>query len=137
VCRVWGACLRCATTQSARNAERAARCAAGPAGAGHAVGLDIDIPPLVKKHLIDDFEQVAEGGKLAPLPRNPCVAELMDRYVADVSRGLAACYMPRSPCMADVSRSLAACCMPRSPCVADVNCSLLRAACCAAPAWQM
>mmetsp|Transcript_13937 Transcript_13937/g.37207 ORF Transcript_13937/g.37207 Transcript_13937/m.37207 type:complete len:293 (-) Transcript_13937:11-889(-) len=61
--------------------------AAAPTSAGPAVGLDIEVPPLLKKYLVEDFEQVAEGGKLVPLPRNPCVAELMDRYVAEAKTG--------------------------------------------------
>ncbi|KAF5835603.1 MRG-domain-containing protein [Dunaliella salina] len=61
--------------------------AAAPTGAGPAVGLDIEVPPLLKKYLVEDFEQVAEGGKLVPLPRSPCVAELMDRYVAEARTG--------------------------------------------------
>lgn len=48
------------------------------------MGLDIEVPPLIKKHLLEDFEQVAEGGKLLPLPRSPCVSEIMERYIAEV-----------------------------------------------------
>ena len=51
------------------------------------MGLDIEVPPLIKKYLIDDFEQVAEEGRLVPLPRDPCVAEMMDRYVTEVGDG--------------------------------------------------
>lgn len=48
------------------------------------VGLDIDMPPLLKKVLVEDYEAVVEGGRLVPVPRDPCVADVLGRYVGEV-----------------------------------------------------
>mmetsp|Transcript_13654 Transcript_13654/g.29289 ORF Transcript_13654/g.29289 Transcript_13654/m.29289 type:complete len:266 (+) Transcript_13654:201-998(+) len=47
---------------------------------GPGVHLDLDIPAILKKQLLDDYDAVVEDAKLVPLPRSPTVAELLQRY---------------------------------------------------------
>lgn len=56
------------------------------AATGPTYGLDIDMPALLKKYLVEDYECVSEDGKLVPLPRTPCIREIMEKYVAEVRR---------------------------------------------------
>ena len=51
---------------------------------GAAVLLELDIPAVLKRALLDDYDAIVEEGRLQPLPRRPTVAVLLQRYVADV-----------------------------------------------------
>mmetsp|Transcript_13980 Transcript_13980/g.24516 ORF Transcript_13980/g.24516 Transcript_13980/m.24516 type:complete len:336 (-) Transcript_13980:941-1948(-) len=54
----------------------------GSAYAGSHMNLDIEIPPIIKKYLVDDHDCVVEEGRLLPLPRYPSIIETMEQYVA-------------------------------------------------------
>ncbi|KAL6757250.1 MRG-domain-containing protein [Haematococcus lacustris] len=61
--------------------------ALAPAPLPPAVGLDLDIPPLLKKLLVEDYDCVSQQGRLLPLPRCPCVADVLRRYVEEAKEG--------------------------------------------------
>ena len=46
--------------------------------------LDLDMPAVLKRALLDDYDAVVEEGRLQPLPRRPSVAGLLQKYVTDV-----------------------------------------------------
>ena len=46
--------------------------------------LDLDMPAMLKRALLDDYDYVVEEGRLQPLPRRPSVAGLLQKYVTDV-----------------------------------------------------
>lgn len=48
------------------------------------VTIDIEVPPLLKKQLIDEHEYIMSEGKLVDLPRRPNVNELLQQYVSQV-----------------------------------------------------
>ncbi|GLC45646.1 hypothetical protein PLESTB_001789900 [Pleodorina starrii] len=56
--------------------------AAGGAGGSGQRGLqlELDISPLLKKALLDDYDAIVTDARLVPLPRSPCVAEVLRRY---------------------------------------------------------
>ncbi|GFR44980.1 hypothetical protein Agub_g6290, partial [Astrephomene gubernaculifera] len=47
--------------------------------------LELDISPVLKKALLDDHDAVVTDAKLVPLPRSPCVAEVLRRYCEHVA----------------------------------------------------
>jgi hypothetical protein len=48
--------------------------------------LELDMPVVLRKALLDDYDAIVEEGKLQPLPRRPSIADMLQTYVADVSR---------------------------------------------------
>eukprot|EP00877_Chromochloris_zofingiensis_P010334 jgi/Chrzof1/5554/Cz16g07110.t1 len=46
--------------------------------------VEIDIPPPLKKQLLDDYDAVHDEGKYIPLPRHPNVGEIAQQYVSYV-----------------------------------------------------
>ncbi len=40
---------------------------------------------IMSQVLVDDYECVFEEQRLVPIPRRPCVADLMEQYVAQAS----------------------------------------------------
>lgn len=44
--------------------------------------------PHTGQILVEDYEAVSEGGRLVPLPRTPCVSDLLARYVQEVCESL-------------------------------------------------
>lgn len=43
--------------------------------------IKLKIPAALKRHLITDWDYITKNNSLAPLPRNPCVSEIMDSYL--------------------------------------------------------
>lgn len=46
----------------------------------------IEIPSNLKQFLLCDWEKIVDGGKLVPLPRNPTVEMILDKYLQSKSR---------------------------------------------------
>ncbi|KAG2499450.1 hypothetical protein HYH03_002397 [Edaphochlamys debaryana] len=59
--------------------------AAGAGGAPVGLQLELDISPTLKKALLDDYDAIVTDAKLCPLPRTPCVAEVLRRYCEHAS----------------------------------------------------
>ncbi|GIL74243.1 hypothetical protein Vretimale_1991 [Volvox reticuliferus] len=53
---------------------------AGAAAAPRGLQLELDISPVLKKALLDDYDAIVTDARLLPLPRSPCVAEVLRRY---------------------------------------------------------
>lgn len=51
------------------------------------VHLQVDLPPILKKALLDDYACIVEEGRLQPLPRQPTIDQLLQRYTGDVRNG--------------------------------------------------
>lgn len=49
------------------------------------VQVDVEIPALLKKQLVEDYEAINEEKKLLPLPRHPCVWEICSAYINQVA----------------------------------------------------
>ncbi len=45
----------------------------------------MDLPATLKRVLVADHDAVEGGGRLAPLPRKPCVNDVLTQY-ADATR---------------------------------------------------
>ena len=43
--------------------------------------ISIAIPPALKQKLVEDHDAIKKEGKLLPLPRTPCVEEVLAAYV--------------------------------------------------------
>jgi len=60
-----------------------------PAGLGSpttevaSIMLELDMPVVLRKALLDDYDAIVEEGKLQPLPRRPSIADMLQTYVAD------------------------------------------------------
>ncbi|EFJ46711.1 hypothetical protein VOLCADRAFT_118057 [Volvox carteri f. nagariensis] len=54
--------------------------AAGGAAAHRGLQLELDISPVLKKALLDDYDAIVTDARLVPLPRSPSVAEVLRRY---------------------------------------------------------
>lgn len=48
--------------------------------------VKIAIPDVLKAHLVDDWENVTKNQQLVPLPRDPTVAQILDKYRASVPK---------------------------------------------------
>ncbi|KAF8539902.1 MRG-domain-containing protein [Trichophaea hybrida] len=48
--------------------------------------VKIAIPDLLKAYLVDDWENVTKNQQLVPLPREPTVAQILDKYRAGVPK---------------------------------------------------
>lgn len=55
-------------------------------GEGAVIHLELDLPPLLKKQLLEDYACIVEQGKRLPLPRNPSVEQVLQRYVVDAQQ---------------------------------------------------
>lgn len=42
--------------------------------------VKISLPDELKLQLVDDWENITKNGQLVPLPRNPCVKDILDDY---------------------------------------------------------
>lgn len=40
----------------------------------------VNIPDTLKAHLVDDWENVTKNQQLVPLPRDPCVVDILEKY---------------------------------------------------------
>ncbi|KAK9820555.1 hypothetical protein WJX72_011618 [[Myrmecia] bisecta] len=46
-----------------------------------AAHIQVEVPPALKKVLLDDWERITRDGKLVPLPRRPSVRDILQQYV--------------------------------------------------------
>ncbi|KAG2437743.1 hypothetical protein HYH02_011119 [Chlamydomonas schloesseri] len=65
-------------------------------GAPRGLQLELDISPILKKALLDDYDAVVTDGRLVPLPRSPCVADLLRRYAEHTSEVAAAAHVSQA-----------------------------------------
>ncbi|PNW71228.1 hypothetical protein CHLRE_16g692400v5 [Chlamydomonas reinhardtii] len=68
----------------------------GTGGAPRGLQLELDISPILKKALLDDYDAVVTDGRLVPLPRTPCVADLLRRYAEHTSEVAAAAHVSQA-----------------------------------------
>ncbi|MEW5306783.1 MAG: hypothetical protein WDW36_009221 [Sanguina aurantia] len=64
--------------------------ASGPGASGAslgscALGLEVEFPLVLKQQLVADYDLIVEDGLLVPLPRQPCVSEVLQRYVTEAN----------------------------------------------------
>lgn len=56
----------------------------GGSGSGPALSLELEFPLVLKQQLVTDYDAVVEDGLLVALPRQPCVGDLLQRYITEV-----------------------------------------------------
>jgi MRG len=50
------------------------------------VQISIAIPPTLKQQLVLDHDTIKKGSKLLPLPRSPCVEEVLSAYITSMQQ---------------------------------------------------
>lgn len=45
--------------------------------------VELRLPAALKQVLVDEHEAFSKGKRLPPLPRKPCVADILHRYVEE------------------------------------------------------